>query len=259
MRRRSGRREPERIRKINELLQRNAADIACTQQLKAIYRRLIEQETWNEARKQACQHAMAFCEQDIDSQRESVKLRTSFAQTIKSTIDNPVPAWKMSSAYSKSRGHWIASLATSGALPNWSSGLGNSADGHVWEYGKGIPYSNDSKYECVMSVTEKELTELFEDGKHPMPGSPLPSPHDQGTSSATPDQQAGPGKWVVPENGVGSHNQRWYPRSKATIRYQCLTSELIGKSVSGTSGAAVKVKVINFITNGKKEEKEISG
>ena len=161
---------------------------------------------------------------------------------------------KISSAYSKTRGHWIASLATSGACPGWYSSLSNSADGARWDYGKGNP-KHEEKFESVISVTEKELSEQFEDGIYPMLGPPGQSPFDQDTVGASPQVREEALRRAKDTDEVGSHRQRWIPRPKATILAQLMVSKATEGSKS--RGGAVKVEMLNLFTDERKEAREI--
>lgn len=76
----------------------------------------------------------------------------------------------------KSRGHWIASLMTSGALPGWYWNELISVDGPVIGFGR-----VDAPPELMagITVTEKELSQQFDHGQPHVFGSPQPLPRDR--------------------------------------------------------------------------------
>ena len=73
----------------------------------------------------------------------------------------------------KPRGQGIASLITSGALPDWHSDTSTSLDGTVMGFGKrDAPPDLDSSF----SISELELQKVFEEGQDYSFGLPLPLP-----------------------------------------------------------------------------------
>ncbi|KAL9578493.1 MAG: hypothetical protein Q9212_005680 [Teloschistes hypoglaucus] len=76
----------------------------------------------------------------------------------------------------KDRGQWMASLITSGALPNWTWHVSNSMEGRV------VSFSNqntDSKVELGIRVSELELVQHFKQGQPYQMAEPVPLPEDQ--------------------------------------------------------------------------------
>lgn len=62
---------------------------------------------------------------------------------------------------SKLRGQWVASLITSGALPDWRSGMYNSTDGPVMAFSK---RNSPPNLDASFSISELELQQVFEEG-----------------------------------------------------------------------------------------------
>jgi len=122
----------------------------------------------------------------IEQEHQKIQRRFAFTKNILSCVDDPPPMTRISSAYSKTYGHWMASLATSGACPGWASLLTNSADGAWWHFDtRGVP-TQEAIPGMSFSTIEEELSEFFTDDKSSGVQDPSPSPHDQITVDAAP-------------------------------------------------------------------------
>lgn len=230
----------ERIPKLNQLIQRSATDISMMNQVLAKFK------------ERGAQTGVEIIEKNLKHPQQLVQRRIAFTESIISNVHHPPPMTKISSAYFKTRAHWAASLITSGACHGWRSGVQNSADGALWDF---IRIDQDHKPRgggC--SITEKELTDLFERNKGLYPGSPAPSPFDQDTINATPEEREQAVNVSTPElhSAVGEHYRRWIDRPKATILKlgtHCLASE----------DGPMRVKVYTQYTDKREEVKEIVG
>lgn len=76
----------------------------------------------------------------------------------------------------KYRGQWMASVITSGAIPDWTSHVSNSMDGRVVSFSK---QNTDPKVEPGLRVSELELVQHFEKGQPYQIAEPAPLPEDQ--------------------------------------------------------------------------------
>lgn len=86
---------------------------------------------------------------------------------------------------------------------------------------------------------------------------PSPSPHDQNTVDAAPQEREDALRIAasVTEDEIGHHFSRWALRPKATILQQAVFSESIDKTQSKAGG--FKVVIITQFTDGRKETNEI--
>ena len=234
-----------RIRKLNQLYWRSVADIDMMKRISAISKEREQQEL------------VEIGNQHIDREHRKILSRFAITDNILASINDPAPMTRVSSAYSKDRGHWMASLATSSACPGWTSVLTNSADGAWWHFDKRSVPTQEAIPGTSFSATEKELSEFFTDGKFFGVQVPSPSPHDQNTIDATPQEREDALRIAasVTEDEIGHHFSRWAPRAKATILQQAVFSESIQKTRSKAGG--VKVMIGTQFTDGRKETKEV--
>ncbi len=73
--------------------------------------------------------------------------------------------WPKQASRNKLRGHWIASLVSSGALPGWETRLYDSADGPYWSFDKKVASHESAEHvrgEDGLNITEDELFTRFE-------------------------------------------------------------------------------------------------
>lgn len=236
----------ERIRKLNELYRRSVADLDMMKRILAI------------SKEQKQQGMIEAGEHDIERLHDRNLSRSAFAAIIFASVNDPAPMTRVSSAYSKSRGHWMASLATSGACPGWTSVLANSAEGPLWDFAAVSGPPEEGQGDMGFSVTEKELSDVFEGGTYLSSSSPAPSPHDQNTVDASQQERKDAleivGRRTVDE--IGQHDDRWTtPRPKATILQQFVFSNVTREPRSGND--VVKVRITNKFTDGRAETKEI--
>ena len=76
----------------------------------------------------------------------------------------------------KPRGHWIASLVNSGALPNWKWSTWHSIAGPMMAFNKRNPPAD---LDAGISVSEHELEQIFEKSQPHAFGTPPPLPLEQ--------------------------------------------------------------------------------
>jgi len=236
----------ERIRKLNQLYWRSVADIDMMKRISAISKEREQQEL------------IEIGNQHIDREHRKILSRFAFTDNILASINDPAPMTRVSSAYSKDRGHWMASLATSGACPGWTSVLTNSADGAWWHFAPVSDPRDEEIWDMGFSVTETELSDVFEAGKYFATRAPAPSPYDQNTVDASPQEKQDAlqiaARRTVDE--IGQHDDRWrIPRPKATILRQSVFSKVTEKA--GSDKEAIRVKITNAFTDGRAETKEI--
>lgn len=235
----------ERIRKLNELHRRSVADIGMMQRILVISKERNQQDL------------IKASEHHIQREYNKISSRSAFAATILASVNNPAPMTRVTSAYSKTRGHWMASLATSGACPGWTSILANSADGPLWQFAPVSGPHEEGQWDLGCNVTEKELSDVFEGGEYFSPATPGPSPHDQNTADVSQQERAIALQMAVMRtiDEIGQHDDRWRLRPKATILRQILFSNVNRKARS--SDEVFKVRIINEFTDGRAETKEI--
>jgi len=235
----------ERIRKLNELYWRSVADIDLMEQCLAV------------AKRRQHQKLIEVNASFIEREHQKIQRRFAFTKNIHSSVNDPPPMTRISSAYCKTYGHWMASIATSGACPGWTSLLTNSADGAWWHFVRRSVATQEAIPGPSLSVTEKELSEFFTDGKFFGVQDPSPSPHDQNTVDAAPQEREDALRIAasVTEDEIGHHFSRWALRPKATILQQTVFSESIDKTQSKAGG--FKVVIITQFTDGRKETNEI--
>ena len=133
----------------------------------------------------------------------------------------------------KPRGHWIASLMTSGALPTWSWSMHNSLDGPVMGFHKRDASSGG------ITMSELEIKQHFEGGQ----------PHGFGTPTSIPSLQLKAvidGTYPVPSFGLtGYHSDEFFKDlrpSKTSIISQWASSESI-KLPDGSTGSKVVMSI----------------
>ena len=238
----------ERIRKMNELDQRWVSDVQLAESIvvsgKEHQNPLVTEPA----------------EKYLKRLHDIAQRRSEYRKLLEGLLTgprDPAPILKLnlSSSYFKTRGHWMASLSTSGACPNWYSNLTNSADGEWWQFGRDEmePWGLGD-----IAATEQQLFDLFENGKSFEPNSPSPSPYDYDTANASPDEHKAamdfnPARESLGE--IGCHHQRWIPRPKATILAQAIWRST---DQDKADDQTMSLWVRNTFTNGKIDTRAVT-
>lgn len=201
-------------------------------------------------------------EEAIPSQRkmseEAIKEGQSMITMLRDNENQSPPA----STY-KSRGQWITSLISSGAMPTWESILYDSSEGNLFQFMKREP---DEKGHCDgLTTTELQLKKQFVEGIHMDFNQPaalwstqslrypdlyaLPPEGPPGDSISDPDSiDAG----MKPPQGV--HPMSPMSIMPMSILAQTTTAE---RTMLRNGEMSVKVMLTNNHTNGTVTTKEI--
>ena len=137
----------------------------------------------------------------------------------------------------KSRGQWLASLTTSGALPGWLSVTQAGLEGDITTFSR---YDAPPELAAGLTTSEYELVQIFEQGKPHSFDAPTPLPQNQLEALAR-----GSLKMKLQENVNGL--LKGFEPSPSSVRSQLTMSEPI-KLPNGASG--IKVIIRNKLVNG---------
>ena len=146
-------------------------------------------------------------------------------------------------SYIKSRGQWVASLITSGALPGWYSVLENSIEGHVMTFAR---HNAPPELDAGITISEEELLRVFEQGQPHGFGTPQPLPQEKLRALGD-----GSLKLQLRDEGFGLLDE--FKPSPFSIIRQIAFTERVTRS-DGTS--STKVVFSNQLANGKIVTKE---
>ena len=150
----------------------------------------------------------------------------------------------------KTRGHWIASLVSNGALPGWDTQLCDSAGGHHWSiYKKVAPEESvgHTIYGDGLEFTEEELLLRFERGIPMQVGSPAWTSRDEfpkyefATENQSDESTTNRAQWKNPP-----------------LRHSIYSQTTEAKRTKLSNGLfSTQVLIRNSFTDGRTEEEEI--
>lgn len=165
-------RASESIARVNELLKRDTPAL----------------ETAGKVRKLANDNGdkgiAASYERKAESMSVQATYRYNYAQYIQADFEDRKGR---TGSQHKGRGHWMASLITSGAVKGWYSELNNSEKGESWEVGKLEDEASGDSGGNYM--TESEIDDHFEEGIPYEIGSPGPALDERNQGPRTANDQ----------------------------------------------------------------------
>ncbi|KAL8995980.1 MAG: hypothetical protein Q9169_004396 [Polycauliona sp. 2 TL-2023] len=162
------------------------------------------------------------------------------AQQVKTTYD----FYQNSTASRlKMRGHWIASLMDSGALPAWKWGMCNSSDGPVMSFSKRNPPAD---LDAAIELSELELDQAFDEGRPIGFGSPA-------LLSFTAIRALVDGTYNTPYPDLPNDPLKKFRPSPSSVIVQQAECDLV-KLPDGSTVPSVKVQ--NILGDGTTETKD---
>ena len=217
------------VSQVNDMLERDSKDMSILQRM----------------RKLAARHNMFGMVSQFDKDVLQNRMRSQefidSGQAIISALKRLEQADKLEqSSRALQRGHWIASLFSSGALPGWQSKLHDSAIGHYWSFVK-----NDGE---GLSISEFELSSYFGEGR-PIG---IESPAWSTESGGYPEIERIDG--VKADDGSSMFAEIKAPPLPHSICIQAIGTD---RTKIPNGFFSTRVKIWNRFTDGREEEKHI--
>ena len=219
------------ISQVNDKLECNSKQMSLLQRARKLATRVKMFDKVSQLDKEAHQNRMK-AQEIIDIGQEIILRLQELEQADK----------QKQSSQGMKRGHWIASLFSSGALPGWQSKLLDSAAGHYWLFVK-----NDGDGDGL-SITESEMSLYIEGGRPLEVGNPDWSTESGGYPEVERLYD------VSPDDNSIVCTEFKVPPLPHSISIQAIGSERT-KLPNGLF--STKVKIWNRYTDGREEEKEI--